>query len=55
MWAAKRDFPEICIILIRSGADVRRRSMEGLSALDYAVLHGSYASAYMIHEFDKLL
>jgi hypothetical protein len=29
MWAAKRDHAEICIVLIKSGADFRRKSKEG--------------------------
>ena len=55
MWAAKRDHADVCITLIRSDANFKRRSFEGLSALDYAVLHGNYNSAYIIFEFDKLI
>ena len=30
MWAAKRDHAEISIILVKSNADIRRRSKEGI-------------------------
>ena len=53
MWAAKRDHVEICIVLVKAGCHIARRSLEGFSALDYAILNGNYASAYMLYEFDK--
>ena len=55
MWAAKGNHPDLCIVLIRSNADFRKRSLEGLTALDYAILFGNYASAYIIYEFDKII
>jgi hypothetical protein len=55
MWAAKRDHAEVCIVLIKSGTNYRKRSLEGMTALDYAVLLGNYSSAYMIYEFDKMV
>lgn len=55
MWAAKRDHADIAITLIRSGSNIHRRSIESLSALDYAILHGNYNAAYLIFEFDKMI
>lgn len=52
MWAAKRDHPEICTVLLKCTENPAKRSLEGLSALDYAILLGNYASAYMIYEYD---
>lgn len=53
MWAAKRDHPDICAILIQRKADFLRRSKDGYTALDYAILHGNYSAAYIIYEFDQ--
>ncbi|KAM3139510.1 hypothetical protein pb186bvf_008346 [Paramecium bursaria] len=53
MWAAKRDHADICCLLIRFNANLIKRSREGFTALDYAILQGSYASAYILYEFDK--
>lgn len=55
MWGAKRDNAGICVTLLRFNANPTRRSREGLSALDYAILHGNYESAYIIYEFNKLI
>lgn len=55
MWAAKRDHVEVCIVLVKAGCNVPKRSLEGFSALDYAILNGNYPSAYMLFEFDKNL
>lgn len=53
MWAAKRDHANICCTLLRFHSDVSKRSREGLTALDYAILLGNYESAYIIYEFDR--
>lgn len=53
MWAAKRDHSSICVVLLRFNANPNLRSREGLSAIDYAILHGNYESAYIIYEFNK--
>lgn len=53
MWAAKRDYSGICILLLKFHASVNKRSREGLTALDYAIIHGNYESAYILFEFDK--
>ncbi|CAD8167020.1 unnamed protein product [Paramecium octaurelia] len=55
MWAAKRDHANICCTLLRFHADISKRSREGFTALDYAILLGNYDSAYIIYEFDKLI
>ena len=38
MWAAKRDHADICCLLIRFNANLIKRSREGFTALDYAIL-----------------
>lgn len=53
MWAAKRDHCDICVVLMRFNAKHNRRSREGFSALDYAIMHGNYNSAYILFEYDK--
>jgi ankyrin repeat protein len=55
MWAAKFDHADICLVLIRSNSNLRSRSNESLSSLDYSILHGNYKSAFIIYKFDKMI